>query len=516
MAGGNGNGGGIRLQAGVPLILTACLESNCSLFWQYQAFNVNQGEIPPGCRAGVVGPNDGGDGGDGSGNGDGSNPNGGGNGSGGNGNTNLGPRSSSKAGVVVPPPSDDDDGDFLDPVSVVSEEDEVETVVSEEEYNLWDRNYSLRSRLMGEFNNIYSTSFDCFVNNVLTFTLLKCSSVYGSALYNTAMLLASFANGIFKGSSMFVGDILIFIWELFDYPGRFYYWLKYLNLTLDFNFIFGISNYIGEVKQKINSSYLESASKQLEELESMNIHRYLEHVGYWFAYSGLTVVTTYKAAVKVLESLPGLVAKISQTLTKGMNIAKFLVSKTGYLITKTGAFLVARVDDLGRVFVKIKDILWHVRSGGRSLEDVLKVVKDTSNALAIRVLSRVIYADPKTIRFSQSGVSKFQNTLNSMQNGWNEMFHLDTVRMPDGILTSVDNRRLLAAQQKGIRPKIIERGYNEPIDLLNASRMPNKTTGELPKTWGQAISNRINRQGSATWKNANPNGSFSNPKIKYD
>jgi len=82
--------------------------------------------------------------------------------------------------------------------------------------------------------------------------------------------------------------------------------------------------------------------------------------------------------------------------------------------------------------------------------------------------------DPNEVRFSQTTVSynKIDNNGNSYNyddlvssmraKGW-QGDPIDVVRMPDGHLTSMDNTRVRAAREAGIKVEARERGYNDLV-----------------------------------------------------
>lgn len=132
--------------------------------------------------------------------------------------------------------------------------------------------------------------------------------------------------------------------------------------------------------------------------------------------------------------------------------------------------------------------------------------------------------DPTEISFSQATVAyqKKNSTLNyddlvqSMKkNGW-QGEPVDVVRMPDGAPTSVDNTRILAAREAGIKIDTNLRGYNEPISDDQARRFI--YNGQVPKTWGEAVEFRVKKQSQMPgvdkdWADRFPNGSIYDPKI---
>jgi YD repeat-containing protein len=132
--------------------------------------------------------------------------------------------------------------------------------------------------------------------------------------------------------------------------------------------------------------------------------------------------------------------------------------------------------------------------------------------------------DAGLLRFSQDSVSfaktrggigyTFDDIFNSMKvSGWRrDLDNLDVVRMPDGLMTSIDNTRLLAAQQLGIEVRVNVREFGEALPA-GMARFNKPSKDFFPKTWGEVALNRIQSQ-SSKFARANPYGSFSQPVIK--
>ena len=109
------------------------------------------------------------------------------------------------------------------------------------------------------------------------------------------------------------------------------------------------------------------------------------------------------------------------------------------------------------------------------------------------------------IRFSQSSVNGVGKIVESMaKNGWVGE-PVTVVRMSDGKLTTIDNTRVLAAALTNTKVQANIVDAAKAISESQASRFVARN-GELPSSWGEALSNRIQSQSSA-FKNANPNGS---------
>ncbi|MGM3389632.1 DUF637 domain-containing protein [Stutzerimonas stutzeri] len=127
------------------------------------------------------------------------------------------------------------------------------------------------------------------------------------------------------------------------------------------------------------------------------------------------------------------------------------------------------------------------------------------------------------IRFSQNtvtfnktdkdgGAFTYSDLVKSMKSdGW-KGDPVDVVRMPDGKLTSIDNTRIAAAREAGIDVKATVRGFD---DLLSASEIKRFTIpkkGFVPKTWGEAITGRINKQ-TGGFSKENTYGASQPPRI---
>lgn len=138
-----------------------------------------------------------------------------------------------------------------------------------------------------------------------------------------------------------------------------------------------------------------------------------------------------------------------------------------------------------------------------------------------KVINEIQHLDPNNVRFSQNTVSfnktyrvtdenyTYNNLVESMrQNGW-QGDAVDVVKMPDGAMTSFDNTRISAAREAGIDIKANIRNPEDslPIDMIESGRF-----GEA-KTWGEAITNRINNQRPKSFSQNNPNRTLDQPKI---
>ncbi|TNH20988.1 hypothetical protein FHQ27_05620 [Testudinibacter sp. TR-2022] len=79
----------------------------------------------------------------------------------------------------------------------------------------------------------------------------------------------------------------------------------------------------------------------------------------------------------------------------------------------------------------------------------------------------------------------------------------------------MDNTRILAAREAGIKIQANVHNYNETLTLEESIRF--RVNGVTPKTWGEAVELRIQRQSSLRyvpidWSNKFPYGSIYDPK----
>ncbi|MBF0298341.1 MAG: hypothetical protein HQK51_06450, partial [Oligoflexia bacterium] len=121
--------------------------------------------------------------------------------------------------------------------------------------------------------------------------------------------------------------------------------------------------------------------------------------------------------------------------------------------------------------------------------------------------AEIVTVDPSKIKFSQSSVNDVAEVVESMKlSGWRGD-PIDIVRLKDGSLISVDNTRVLAASRANINVKAKIHEANEilPDDPILALRFKTKD-GIVPKTWGEALENRIRDQ-NKIFRETYPNGS---------
>ncbi|WP_240522778.1 hypothetical protein, partial [Bacillus pseudomycoides] len=125
--------------------------------------------------------------------------------------------------------------------------------------------------------------------------------------------------------------------------------------------------------------------------------------------------------------------------------------------------------------------------------------------------STVKNVNPSEIRFSQTSVNGSEELIASMKaNGW-KGDPIDVVKMPDGKLTTIDNTRVAAAREVGIEVQATIRNYSDPLPADMVARFT--TPKGTPKTWGEALDLRIQKQ-KASFRNNNPMGSYDLEKMK--
>ena len=132
--------------------------------------------------------------------------------------------------------------------------------------------------------------------------------------------------------------------------------------------------------------------------------------------------------------------------------------------------------------------------------------------------------DPSEVSFSQATVSyqkkdksyNYDTMVEDMRkNGWNGP-PVDVVNMPDNAPTSMDNTRILAARNAGIKVDAIVHNYSDRLSYNEIKRFKVGTT--YPKTWGEAIELRVKRQSEMSgvdknWSTKFPHGSLYDPKV---
>lgn len=100
----------------------------------------------------------------------------------------------------------------------------------------------------------------------------------------------------------------------------------------------------------------------------------------------------------------------------------------------------------------------------------------------------------------------YDDLVSSMKkDGWKGA-PVDVVKMPDGKMTSIDNTRINAARDAGIKVEANLRSFDEKLTIAESAQFSDPRKGFEPKTWGEAITGRIDKQSGGFSKN-NPYGS---------
>ncbi len=132
-------------------------------------------------------------------------------------------------------------------------------------------------------------------------------------------------------------------------------------------------------------------------------------------------------------------------------------------------------------------------------------------------LIRVLVSDGRvlqtaSIRSSQGTVNNYDRAVREIQSGTYDP--IDIVRMKDGIYTTVDNTRLIAAENLGVDVKATAHTYEEALPESMSTRFANPDgSGQYAKTWGEAVEFRTNDQSAAFRKAYGGTGTFVRPKI---
>ncbi len=133
--------------------------------------------------------------------------------------------------------------------------------------------------------------------------------------------------------------------------------------------------------------------------------------------------------------------------------------------------------------------------------------------------------DPTRTSFSQATVSyqktgkpyNYDTIVADMKakNGWIGD-PVDVVNMPDRAPTSMDNTRVLAAREAGVKVEANVHNHSDPLTPSEAQRF--KYNGATPTNWGEAIKLRIKKQSQEgfapkDWSERFSNGSIYDPEV---
>lgn len=124
----------------------------------------------------------------------------------------------------------------------------------------------------------------------------------------------------------------------------------------------------------------------------------------------------------------------------------------------------------------------------------------------------------KTVSYQKEDMT-YDDIVRSMRKeGWKDGLgpdgkpkELDMVKMKDGKLTSMDNTRVTAAREAGIKVQGNLRNYDDPLTPAEVERFTREDFAP-PKTWGEAIEVRIKSQGGK-FARENPQGAAQTPRV---
>jgi len=118
-----------------------------------------------------------------------------------------------------------------------------------------------------------------------------------------------------------------------------------------------------------------------------------------------------------------------------------------------------------------------------------------------------------SIRFTQNTVNDFGKALKNVASG--KYDPIDIVKMGDGMYSTIDNTRLLAAQKLGLDLKATVHAFDDALPKTMLDRFENPAkAGEFAKTLGEAIQFRTGRQTGGFAEKHGSNGTFVQPEIR--
>jgi len=270
-----------------------------------------------------------------------------------------------------------------------------------------------------------------------------------------------------------------------------------------------------------------------------------------------TVVRSNRAALAAEAGQAGgdvTVGVGAAALQGDLSIENIAGSVAGAVIGNTAGRISQRVDSQTAAGVQRNQAATRVSQGNAPETTVkLQALPDNSPGIVFnrRAIPRdidpetIVVADPKTIRTSQTDVGPAtltKVTQHMRENGFiaaNEKTKIgnavEVVRMPDGGATSLDNRRIMAAETAGVPVLARIRGHGEPLTGSQRSnfkqpvdRIPDSGIRDrlmqradmevrvnshgkmalVPLTWGAAAELRIATQPSVEFVRNNPYGSI--------
>ena len=237
------------------------------------------------------------------------------------------------------------------------------------------------------------------------------------------------------------------------------------------------------------------------------------------------------AGLKALEAIGASAQIVSKTIAVG----KF-VGKTVKLLAEGLEFQLVKIGSKAIGFGS-KTVSKLLKRGNEPQLEKLylmaKNVDEVTNLKNIKLRNdSAILTASNEIRFTQSTAGKNFNNgagavddlskdLVSLVKNADDIPPIDAVIMPDGKLTSVDNRRLVAFTNANKPIKSINHGFDEIMpdsfkyDYKTGKPRFKFKNGTIATTYGEAIKTRIIKQNEPpNWSSLNPNGSYELPKLK--
>ncbi len=367
---------------------------------------------------------------------------------------------------------------------------------------------NLSNAFQKDYQYLFQANGDC---NTFDIGCRAINSIAG--LGRQGLWLFNLVRGLLQGAGQSIVDLLKLVWDLVSNPGD------------------TITKIIDSFKQLINNTELVAKAffDQVSDLLKAETQDRAYKVG--VIIGGIIpdiIIGTITAGVGAigLKALQNL--KTSQNITsKVISIGKF-VSKSVKIISDIPTFTLSKVSQgVGILGGQIMKLI-------RTLDDtafgkLMSIVKNEGDRVVLQrirfLLSTARLHDSKLIRYSQSTAQEIFSDKSGTITGLSENLAKGTVkpqdikpiqvvRMEDGILTSLDNRRLVSTSRIGSKVSIVERGFNEVLTSDEIARFTKKGY-PTPKTWSDATKVRINSQTPKDWFKGTPNGSFKEPKIKY-
>jgi len=154
----------------------------------------------------------------------------------------------------------------------------------------------------------------------------------------------------------------------------------------------------------------------------------------------------------------------------------------------------------------------------KTVKKGLQVVDKAIEKLCMQIdkLKKAKAVNTNNLHYTQNSVNYTKESLSSLKDGVakNKIPAGDVIKMPSGLNTSMDNRRLVVAKKLGKALKARVRNFDDALSWCARRRFKMKKGS----TWGDAAKKRISNQKKSWRKNPikAPDGLKSTPKIKID